>query len=179
MKTTVSVAALGASVWLPVSYLQNPFSVSLDVTLSQDAAGITYTVQHTFDNPQDARAPQSLTRSGAVATVIDPAHGLVTGDSLQVMNSGDPNLDTARGQGVDITVVDDNTYTYAVGNTGAAAGLIATRIVTLKVFNHAQMAALAARADGNYAFPVQAVRVKNTAWTGGTTSLKVIQSAGR
>lgn len=180
MRETTRSALQGPSPWLPVSYYENPFSVSLFASLSADNSGITYKVQHTPDNPQDLRQPQSITRTTTTATVTDPNHGLKTGDCLMTFGTGDPNLDTTIGLGTDVTVVDVNTYTYVVANTGAAAARIGTtRIVTLKVYDHAQMTGLVANADGNYAFPVQAVRVRNTAWTAGTTSLKVIQSAGR
>lgn len=110
MRTTVSVsaAAAGSSKWVPLSDYQNPFSVSLFASFEFGGSG-TYKVQHTPDDPQNLRQPTSITRSGTTATVTDPAHGLRSNDNLQVFGSGDPNLDTTPGLGVDITVVDANT----------------------------------------------------------------------
>jgi hypothetical protein len=188
MRTTVTVSgAPGNSAWVPTSYYQNPFSVSLEYSPSSDAAGPPVgAVQHTFDDPQLLRQPQSLTRAATVATVVYPGHGLLTGDCLMVFGSGDANLDTAIGIGADITVVDANTYTYVVANTGALAGLIGTtRIVTLRVANHKDMGPGGTsvpgttRVDGNYAFPVRAARLRMSALSAGSASLTVTQGAGR
>lgn len=43
-------------------------------------------------------------------------------------------------------------------------------------FNHPTVAAKIANADGNYAFPVTAIRITNNAGTTGTTTLKLIQA---
>lgn len=176
---SVSAAALGASAWVPLSDWQNPFAVALFASFESGGSG-TYKVQHTPDNPQDMRQPITITRSGTVATVKDTGHRLATGDNLQVFGSGDPNLDTVPGIGADVTVVDADTYTYVVANTGATASIISsTRIVTLRVYDHPQMTGLTARQDGNYAFPVRAVRARITTAGAGTLDLQVVQGAGR
>lgn len=179
MRAVLTLAAAGGSAWYPLSYYQNPFSVSLLYTPNADAVGITAKVQHTHDDPQLARAVTSLTRSGTTATVVDPGHGMATGDCLMVMNSGDPNLDTTVRVGADVTVVDKDTYTYVVANTGALAGSVNTRVVTLRVDDHPIMTGMAARTDGNYAFPVRATRLRSTAYTSGSASLTVTQGGGR
>jgi pyruvate/2-oxoacid:ferredoxin oxidoreductase beta subunit len=178
MRESVTASALGPSPWLPVSYYQNPFSVSLFASLSPDASGITYKVQHTPDNPQAMRQPTSVTRVGTVATVVDPNHRLATGDCVMVFNSGDANLDTVVGQGADVTVIDVNSYSYVVANTGALVAKPTVQIITLRVLDHPLMAGTT-RMDGNYAFPVMAVRVRITAFTAGSVNLRVIQGAGR
>lgn len=180
MRTTVQVsaAAAGASPWIPLSYLQNPFSVTLAAAFESGGSG-TYKVQHTPDDPQNLRQVTSITRSGTTATVTDPAHGLATNDNLQVFGSGDANLDTTPGLGVDVTVVDANTYTYTVANSGATAAKVTAKVVTLRVFDHPVMAALTARQDGNYAFPVQAARIRVTTPGAGTLDLTAIQGEGR
>lgn len=180
MRAVLTLAAAGATRWYPLSYYQNPFSVSLMYAPNADAVGITAKVQHTHDDPQNARPVTSLTRSGTVATVVDPGHGLATGDCLMVMNSGDANLDTALGVGADVTVVDKDTYTYVVANTGATSAPAALlRVVTLRVDDHPIMTGMAARTDGNYAFPVRATRLRSTAYTSGSASLTVTQGGGR
>ncbi|HSV90913.1 MAG TPA: hypothetical protein VLH80_07420 [Nitrospiraceae bacterium] len=187
MRTTVTVTgAPGDSAWVPVSYYQNPFSVSLEYSPSTDAAGPPAgSVQHTFDDPQVPHQPQSITRSGTTATVVDPGHGLLTGDCVMVFASGDPNLNTPIGIGADITVVDANTYTYTVANTGLTAALPTAQVITLRVINHAQLSSTgttppgASRLDGNYAFPIRACRLKMSALSAGSASLTVTQGAGR
>lgn len=187
MQTKVSVSgAPGNSPWVPLSYYQNPFSVTLDYSPTVDAAGPPVgSVQYTKDNPQVTRQPTSITRSGTTATVIDVGHGLLTGDCLMVFASGDPNLDTAVGVGADVTVVDKDTYTYVVANTGLAAARPTANILTLRVKDHPQMGTGgttvpgAARIDGNFAFPVFAVRLKMSTLSAGRADLTVIQGAGR
>jgi len=46
--------------------------------------------------------------------------------------------------------------------------------VTPVAFKHSTMVTKSANADGNYAFPVRAIRVNNTAGTG-TTTLTILQ----
>lgn len=174
MRTLLSAAAAGNSAWAPTNYLQKPFSVSLGASITSGAV-LTYKVQHTFDDPQKVRPITSLVRAGTVATVVDPDHRLSVGDSLNVMNTGDANLD---GSSIDVaSVVDANTYTYTVANTGilVPAAPWNVRIVSLRVFDHAQMTGLSARADGNYAFPIGACRIKVTAYTSGKVDLEVTQ----
>lgn len=180
MRTTVQVSAAsqGASPWVPLSDYQNPFSVSLFASFESGGSG-TYKVQHTPDDPENVRQVTSITRSATTATVTDPGHNLATGDNLQVFGSGDANLDTTPGLGVDVTVVDANTYTYTVGNTGATAAKVSAKVVTLRVFDHPLMTGLTARQDGNYSFPVRATRSRVTVAGAGNLDLTVIQGAGR
>jgi hypothetical protein len=174
MQTILTQAALGNSAWAPTDYLEKPFAVSLGASISSGAV-LTYKVQHTFDKPQDVRPVLSLVRAGTVVTVNDPDHRLSVGDSLNFMNTGDANLD---GQQEVATVVDADNYTYNVSNTGllVPARIAHVRLVALRVYDHVQMTGLSARADGNYAFPVRAVRLKVTAYTSGKVDLAVTQS---
>lgn len=190
METVVSLAALGAGAWVPLNFHQKNFQVSLVGTMDNGAAAGTGTweVQHTFDDPNlnPPKVPTSLTRAAAVATVVLPNHGLRTGDSVIVYSSGDPvNLDTQLSTdtppqqlGADVTVVDANTFTYAVPNAGATVGIPGTRVITLRVMNHAQMNALTAATDGNYAFPVRACRARVTTAGAGNLRLVVTQGQG-
>ncbi len=66
-------------------------------------------------------------------------------------------------------VVVTGTVTYTVQHTFDdvfAAGFVAASATW---FNHATVAAVTVSADGNYAFPVRAVRVNQTAGTGSTS----------
>lgn len=176
---TVAGGAFGP--WLPLDYQQRPFNVALMVSLSEDAAGITYSVEYTPDNPNSSRATQnpvaSLTRAAAVATLtFAQPHGLLAGDSVQVINSGDPNLD---GQQAVASAPTPTSLTYAVANTGATVGSPNMSAVGTRVFPHATLVALTARASGNFAFPCMACRLHVTAWTAGSATLEVIQGYGR
>jgi hypothetical protein len=168
--------------------MQNAFGIGLCVIPWSTAAGITYSVQHTFDGidfANDSR-PVAISRAGTVATVTDLGpkglgHGLSTGDSLIIRGSGSTNLDTlvySPGPGdasVDITVTSNTQYTYPVANTGPAADGGYARALTNRVFPHAVLVAQTARADGNYAFNIRACRLKLTAYTGGAVDFLVLQ----
>jgi hypothetical protein len=47
--------------------------------------------------------------------------------------------------------------------------------VTPTAFAHSTLAAKTANADGNYAFPIRAVRINVTAYTSGTATLTILQ----
>jgi hypothetical protein len=182
IKQTVTPTASGGAFgpWIPIDYLQRPFNVGVFVSLSQDASGITYSVEHSPDNPNPtkltANPVASLTRTTTTATLtFTNPHGLVTGDSVTVYNSGDPNLDGTY----TVTATSTTVVTYTVANTGATAGGPYTQAVPMRVFPHDFMAGLTARADGNYAFPVMAIRLHVTAWTAGSATLELTQGYAR
>lgn len=102
--TSITVTGVDTSEWIPMDYFRTPFNVGLGVTITGTA---TYTVQHTFQNPNNP------------------------------------------------------------------PGTTPTRI-----FNHETLVGQTANADGNYAFPVAAIRIDVTASTGSVT-LDVIQSGIR
>lgn len=164
-----------------MDYVQWPFNVGLFVTLSEDAAGITYSVEYSPDNPNSGRSTAnpvaSLTRVGTAATLtFAQPHGLIAGDSVQVINSGDANLDGSQAVASAPTPL---SVTYTVANTGATAGALTTQAVPMRVFPHATLVGLSARASGNFAFPCWACRLHITAWTGGSATFEVIQGLAR
>lgn len=71
---------------------------------------------------------------------------------------------------VSIGVVATSTISYTVQHTFDPWGSITTW------FDHETLAAQTASADGNYAFPVTAVRLKVNSVTGGTAIMTVIQA---
>ncbi len=169
----VSLSSVGVTPWVPLDYRQNPFSVSLGVDLDSAASGITYTVQHTFDDPGKKIVPASITRSGTTVTVTFlSAHDLNTGDSIIVEGSGVNGMDGY----FTVTVSTTTVLTYTSSISGTATGNLDTRIVTFRVFPHATLAAQTAAGDGNYAFPVQATRLNVTAYSAGKASLIVNQA---
>jgi protein involved in polysaccharide export with SLBB domain len=158
MKSPVSVtqAAAGASAWIPLDWQQRPFNVALLASLSFDG-NLTYKVEYTPDNPQKV-TPCYITRSGTTATMTLAAnHGLNVGDSVTVINSGDPNLNG----------------TFPVASVPSAGAVL------MRVFPHDYMVGLTAKADGNFAFPIMACRVNVTAYTAGSVTLEIIQGHAR
>ena len=72
---------------------------------------------------------------------------------------------------VGIGVVVSGTVTYTVQHTFDD---IFNPNVTPTAFDHATLAAQTANKDGNYAFPVRAIRINNTLGTG-TTTMTLLQ----
>jgi hypothetical protein len=73
---------------------------------------------------------------------------------------------------VGFAVVVSGTVTYTVQHTFDD---ILNSSVTPTWFSHEELAGQTASADGNYAFPVRAIRLSNTAGSG-TTTLTAIQA---
>ena len=169
-------AALGNSAWAPLNQVQAEFGVGLGASVTSGAV-LTYKVQHTFDDPgPDRRHLVSVSRAATVATVVDTDHRLSVGDSVTITGSGSTTLDGV----FDVaTVVDANTYTYTVANSGPTTDQTNTYAVSLRVYTHAVIVGQTGRIDGNYAFPVQAVRLVVTAFTSGKVDLTILQGMGR
>lgn len=170
MRTTyVTVSAAGASQWIPLDVYRNPFSVSLGCTISSGAT-LTYAVNHTFDNPWDMQ-PVKLTRVTTTATAVLPAHGLVaTTDSVIVEGAGAP----FDGTYAVASIVDANTFTYTVANSGLTTSLGGT-VSRMRTFIHSSITGKTANSDGNYAYPVAAIRLNITSYTSGNVTLAVTQ----
>lgn len=172
MRSITSVTAstgTPSSRWVTVDSMQPPFSVGLGLSISSGTP--TYTVQHTFD-PTDGPTHDvtiACTASTTV-TVTDTAHGLSTGDSVTITGSGNSAIDGS----FDVTVTNANTYTYTTTST-TYNGL--AECLSFRVYPHAVLVSQTARADGNYAFPIYACRVKITVGTG-TVSMTVMQGTG-
>ena len=78
--------------------------------------------------------------------------------------------------GVGVAVTGGATLTYTVQHTFDdvwAPGFDPTSAVW---FPNSSLAAKTASLDGNYAFPVTAVRLNVTAWTSGTATMTVVQA---
>jgi hypothetical protein len=99
--TSISVGSAASSAWVPVDHRKTPFNIGFGVTIG--AGVLTYKIQHTFDDIQDAA-------------------------------------------------------------------------VTPVAFDHPDVTGETTNQDGNYAFPVRAVRLTVTAWTSGTATLTMIQA---
>ena len=167
-KQTLSAAGVGP--WLPLSDHQTPFNVAIGCVCSSNI-NATYSVEYAHDSVIVSQAC-SISRSGTVATLTLTNHGLTTNDSVIVRGSGDANLD---GTFAIASVVDQNNITYAVSNTGALSAL--AKAVPMRVFTHSTLNGKTANADGNIAFPVQAIRLHITAWVAGYVTM-IVNRAG-
>lgn len=171
MLSTTSVSTTGGSSrWVTVDSMQPPFGVGLGVSIAYGAVSPVYTVQHTFD-PTDGATRQvtiACTASTTV-TVTDTNHGLSTGDSVTITGAANGINGT-----FDVTVTNANTYTYTTV-TSTYNGV--ANCSSNRVYPHAVLVNQNARADGNYAFPIYACRVKLVSGTG-TISLSVMQGTG-
>ncbi|MDX2059943.1 MAG: hypothetical protein SFV24_19190 [Gemmatimonadales bacterium] len=165
----VLVSANAPSPWVPVNRLQQSFSVDLGV-LFHTGASLTVKAQYTLDILQ----PQTCTwtRSGTTLTVNLPNHGLSTADSViaQELAAG---LD---GTYTPASIVDANNFTLTVTDTGPLGGQ--GKFTPLRVFDHASLTGLTARASGSLGSPVSAVRLIPTAYVSGIAELVVSQARG-
>jgi hypothetical protein len=177
MRSPVSVTqgAAGASAWIPLDIQQRPFVVALAASLDY-LGNLTYTVQYSPDSPWRTQYV-TISITGTTATMTFPAaHGLVVGDSVTVLNSGDTHID---GVYAVASVPSATTLTYTVSGTTLTNALPPCQCVPMRAFNLSGMTGLTARADGNFNAPVAAVRINVTAYTAGKVTLEVSQGHAR
>lgn len=176
MKSPVVIAngAAGPSLWARVDYLQRPFVEGLFCSLSEDASGITYNVEHTPDNP-DKLVPYTAVRAAAVLTLTFASnHGLVAGDSVQIYNSVLWN-----GNYTVASAPSPTTLTVAVANSGVTADVPQAVAALCRVFIDNNFNAKTTKQANANVVPVLATRINNTGWTGGTSYLEIVQGYGR
>lgn len=171
-----AVVLLGSAAfsrWIPLNWraMSGIYAIGLGVKLTPSPT-LTYTVQHTFDNPWASSIDWSASRTTTTGTITKIAHGLSVDDWTQFDATAPFNAAYSVA-----SVVDADNFTVTVANSGATSVLWGSRqIHTAKVFNHADLAAKTASADGNYAFPARACRLILTAWTTGTAELTVVEA---
>lgn len=176
----VKLDQVGVSPWLFTDNRRHgtDFNLGIQVTLAP-ASTLTYSVEATKDRNavERVRSDLSIARALTVATGTLLDHGLKTGDSARIYDTNftahnpESNLEGL----FTITVVDKDTFTYTVADTGAAAASPA-RILTFNV--HALQAALTAEtaaANAAVVEPLSAVRLNVTAFTAGSAQLTVLQ----
>jgi hypothetical protein len=169
------LAAPGNTQWIPLNYLQAPFNVGVWF-LPGVAAAFTGNAQISGDDAIENQHSVAISRVGALATVVDPAHGLVTGDSIIVSGGGAPFDTVGVGTGAaDITQLDANSYTYAVVNAGPLTANVNVRLGFYRVFD---LAALTVRAVLTELIPAQAIRLQGDTLAGGTVDFIVLQGGG-
>ncbi len=165
----ISQGAAGATAWKRIDPNKIYFGVGFGVTLSA-SANLTYSVQHSFDDP-NANLICTISRTTTVATVTFPsAHGLTTADSIIVTGTNNSNFDGTYNVA---SVPSTTTITYTVSNSGATSA-INVIVSPMRVFSHSTVAAKTTQQDGNYSFPINAIRLNVTSYTGGVATLNAL-----
>jgi hypothetical protein len=178
----------GNSIWIPLDTYQTPPAITLAVLFSEDAVLTGASVQYTPDDIGPGAPPRSIlfSQTTTVITVTDSGpvlksafgvadktfgHGLLTADWYKVWGTG---LSSVDGE-------------YSIASTPTAQSLTVTspasqslpsqsvNAVGARVFPHATLVNLTARAVGNFNFPVKAVRLVISGITAGTVFLEVLQ----
>jgi hypothetical protein len=181
MKPIVRLGAVGQSPWIPVDWLKNTFSIGL-VGIPSSNATLTWGVQHTFDDPgPEGALPVSFSQTTTTITVTDlrqvssiAGHGASVADSV-VLTSTQAGVD---GTYAVATVTSQSVYTLTSTVSQSASGANA-RANILRPFNHATMTGQTGRLDGNYAFPIRALRLIVTAYTAGYVDLITLEGYSR
>jgi hypothetical protein len=173
--TSTSLSAVGQSPWINVDETQAAFGVGFNVDLDSAASGITFKVEHTFDDLSKF-VPATIARSGTTVTLVVPsAHNLNTGDSV-IVRFGDSLANTTGLDGTyTVTVTNTTTLTYTSLVSGSVSTTGWVDVVPLRVQTNASVSGNTSSVDGNYAFPVEAVRLNVTAWTAGKATLTLVQ----
>ena len=190
--TFQQLAALGNTPWLPVIYNQANFNLAVAVTLT-NGASLTYTIQHTFDEPTDVQERfVAVSQTTTVLTVTDtgpPAssgvgisvggHGLIVGDSVVLLNTG---------IGVDgtyavATVPSATSYTLTSAISQSATGSTNSAVKTFRVFNSTLAASttrgsVAYGANTNNNAPITQLRLNISVYASGTATIVYIQGMG-
>lgn len=181
---TVSMSAAGFSPWVIVDYLAIAFGIGFGCSVSSGAS-LTYTVQHTFDDPgpgSPGTTPTtgfhyptgSIVQAGTTITVTDANHGLSVGDFVQLQGCGfglDGPYNVA-------SVTSTSVYTLTSGVSQNVTASTAGFVNGMRVYNHPVVVGATARQDGNYAYPIRAMRLNVTAYTSGSVSMTVLQGVG-
>ena len=171
---SVTLGAVGSSAWLPMDYNVVPFNVGIGVTLTPSAS-LTFTVQHTHDDPFLKSDQTVITRVTTTVTVKKIAHGLSIADFVHVEGANKATGDVFDGDFAVAAITDADNFTYTVANTGSTSGYADARVTTLRVRPHASLAAATASADGNYAFPIRAIRLNVSVHSSGKASMVINQ----
>jgi len=101
--------------------------------------------------------PQTVTKSSAGATDWIPINSRV---------------ENSFGIGIGCVVAGGSTLTYKVEHTFDD---VFDSSVTPTAFDHATIVSKTANSDGNYAYPIRAVRLNITAFTSGSVTMTLLQ----
>jgi hypothetical protein len=173
---SVSVSSATTSAWVPLDRAQAAFGVGFNVDLNSTSSGITFSVQHTFDD-LGKKQIGTISRALDVVTVTTgTVHNLNTGDSVTVLNANQITGASGLDGQYTVTVSSPTVFTY----TSPVSGTVSTtsmsvEMILLRVQPHSSIIGNTASVDGNYAFPITAMRLNVSAWVAGTATLTVNQ----
>lgn len=170
----LTLGALGVSPWAVMDSTKQSFLASVGCYLTPGAV-LTFSVQHTTDNPFLKLNPVSITRVTTVVTINLPNHNATTGDTVIVGGANVLTGDVFDGQFPIASVVDANNFTYTVVDAGSLAAKADSAVTILRVRNHPTVTGATAGADATYNYPVRAIRVAITAYTSGQLVANVNQ----
>lgn len=157
------------SPWVPMNRYPSSFSVALGLIFSSNK-NLTAQVEYTLDPLEDQ--PCNLSRTTTTATLKLVNHGLSVGDSVVVSEAPAPFVGTYAVA----SVVDQDTITYTVANSGATSAYDA-KVKPLRVFVHPVLNGITANADSNFSAPPTACRVRATAYTAGYVDFDIIPAS--
>lgn len=165
---SINTAATGQTPWHFLDYRANPFSVS--VRCDTNGGTGSYVVEHGFSDM--VRRNIVINRTSTTATVEIQDHKLGAGDNLIITGCGT----TFDGTWAIASVPNANQVTFTVPDSGAA---YATGFaIGVHVFPHSVLGTAQTTAkDGNYAFPVQCVRMRITVSGAGSYTFLVNQGS--
>lgn len=172
----ITLGAAGNSTWRRIDQHKHYFALGLGATLNS-AGNLTYTVQHSFDDP-NSNTLCTFSQSTTTVTVTFPsAHGLTTADSVIIVGSQVQAPNQTNASSIDGTynvasVPSTTTITVTVTPSQTAVGTVTCS--PMRVFNHASLAAKTTSSDGNYAYPIMAVRLNVSSYTAGNVTLTVV-----
>jgi hypothetical protein len=184
----IAMNASGNSIWIPLDTYQTPPAITLAVFVSEDVTLTSAAVQYTPDDIGPGAPPRLvlISQTTTVITVVDSGpvlkssygaadktfgHGLLTGDWYKLTGTGLSGV--------------DGEYSVASTPTPNSLTLTSTLNQTLpsqqvtgaggRIFTHATLTGLTARAIGNFLFPVKAARLTVVGLTAGTVFLEILQ----
>lgn len=176
MKPRIRMAAQGFSAPIPTDYRSVPFAIGLIGIVSSNAT-LTWSVQHTIDDPgPDGALNVTYSQTTTTITVTDnnlfngvAGHGLSVADSVflnGIAGTPDGNYQVA-------SVISQTQYTVTSAVSQSAAGPAVVH--PFRWVNHVSLVNQTGRLDGNYAFPVRAIRLVVNAYTAGYVDLLILQ----
>lgn len=154
-----------------LDYRQRPFGAALRANLPSTVTA-TYTANYTLDDPQAQLIPTAITRSTTTASLTYANHGLNAGDYIRVTNAGAP----FDGLYKVASVTSSSIVTYTVANSGLTTAKTTATFTPMRVTALTAFSAKTTAADGSISYPVRAVNLDVTAYSGtGQVMLEVLQ----
>lgn len=168
--TSVRLVAAGYSAWIPLNWAAIDISILIGLVFSSNK-NLTANVQYVSD-PLVPQKGVNITRSTTTATLKLTNHGLSVDDSVVVSDAPAP----FAGVYTVASVVDQNTITYTVANSGAASATDASAI-PMRVQPHPVLTTITADADSNFAYPPTAVRLYVSSYTAGYVDMNIVSGS--